>query len=645
MLKQDICRNLSRKTMVIHWNVKLSIVLLLAMFVGIMANTAFAEPFTAFSPRNMDRLQVYYEQSKALYGGAPGKNREMSGRISTEESKTHTDGLIQTENPSSSSLFDFSSMPKLTIEHDNFYANDKQIKGIFVNWFIHDKATDRAYFRREISAMKDSGIIGISLEVPWADSEIEENNYSYPEYIDAIMDEAAAQGLWVSVLLSPHYAPQWLYEKYGDIYLYDASGRQYFWDNFGTDVDEKASYINYSYHSPAVGDQIEWQQEAVNHYARHPNLFTVFVGNEQIHDRSVLIDYSHWAEEDWYTWLDENNYKKYDMPRDLSAEQANLWQEFRSESLNSYLNTVYTEVKKTEPRFIPIGHRMLLYHSYSSEAPMYAYQPGQFTVGMDFLGNDNYSFSPSVNAAQISYRKPVFIGETSLQGPWSEEGIYLFIMTQFYLGADIQSVYVWNKKPYDYALTTMSGSLTTKGEGVRRAAQEINGLNTIDTPSPKILIVLPNTQFALHADDFRSYQYKLDTIFDTLLQSGMLPAFIWENDLHDETEEKWAYINQFDYMLLPFTGDYMQAPLFYKWVNNGGIAYKTVLFDHEKETWHDTGVSPYQCLPSQKGEICTIENLDTGLFRIDTAFNLYRYPVRLLHLIVRHIQAPHGIRR
>ena len=77
------------------------------------------------------------------------------------------------------------------------------------------------------------------------------------------MEEARVQGLYVDILLAGHYTPSWLFNKYGDI-------RMYTWDGHSI---EKGEYLTFSMTSPAVSDQIEWQQKCVKHYSVINNVF------------------------------------------------------------------------------------------------------------------------------------------------------------------------------------------------------------------------------------------------------------------------------------------------------------------------------------------------------------------------------------
>lgn len=466
--------------------------ILLIIFLLVPTNL-HAEPFTYFGPENVARLHKLHEVARNYYESLPKQQN-----------------LIHT--------IDFTTVPEVTTDTNHIYANGQVVQGIFVNYFIHDKSTTNARIAQDFRIMKETGVIGISLEIAWNEIEEKDDQFVFPEYFDKAINEAKDQGLWVNILLAPHYTPDWLYEKHGDIYLYNSNGGRHYVDNYSDDVPFHASYINYSYHSPAVDDQIDFQKHAVNHYEQFPNVLFMYLGNEQIHDRFELIDYSTWAQNEWNLWLAEHKKEIIPMPRSIEDDNFQLWQEFRAQSLNTYLNNVYTEVAQSRERGILLGHRMLLYHSFSAEAPMYGYQPDQ-TLEADFIGNDTYSVSLHTYAFQNSFAKPMIIGETSLEGFWDEDSFYRFLMMQYYLGIDIQSVYVWDRKPYDYALVTLGGDLTAKGRGVQMAAEKIRTLSPAEDTREWSIIMLKT-----HSPAF---QNMLDQFTEISLQFGVLPGIQW----------------------------------------------------------------------------------------------------------------------
>ncbi|MDD4352541.1 MAG: beta-galactosidase, partial [Candidatus Gracilibacteria bacterium] len=433
---------------------------------------------------------------------------------------------------------DFASKPEVELSEKEIIVNGKSLRGLFVNLLVSQNSFEEETLKQELKEIRDSGFIGISSEISWNAIEGQEDNYEFPAYFDRLMEIAAEEGLWVEILLAPHYTPNWVFEKYGDIRLYDNNIKPVFHDNLNVKHVAEGHYLTFSPSSPAVTDQIEWQQESVRHYSRHNNLLAVFLGNEQSYLKDQLIDYSEWAKQAWKVWLkilnlDENT----PLPVDPADNNFFLFQRFRQDTLNDYLNRVYKEVKELAPTDLILAHKTLFYESTAADALHYALKPSALELAGDVVANDIYGFAPNVYAAENTFRVPKIIVETNLLGEsWDADSLYYLLMYHYLQGVNLQGIFRWDESSDGRSMFGANSKLLPKSKGAIKAAWLIRNLSkTIPSEPPNFGIIIPTKSLALNAGDFEKHQHKLDQVH--LLSEhtpGMLSSLLWADNISIE---------------------------------------------------------------------------------------------------------------
>lgn len=465
---------------------------------------------------------------------------------------------------------------QIAIQDRDIVVAGQPIRGLMANWQVRDSFSDtpdREAIGRELDRMKAMGFIGVSTEVGWEDMMPDEASFTPPPSMDALFDEAASRGMWVTLLLAPHYTPRWVFQKYGDIALRDVR-------------DQKVAmgeYMTFSPSSPATEDQIAWQKRAAAHYAQHGNLLALFLSNEQSYGNKQDLDYSHWAETRWQQWRSLHGLADAPMPRSATSPERLSWQRFRQDNLLEFLNRSAETVAAALPRFIPVSHKVIFYEATSAYAPNYGLHPTPGRLRWDIVGADIYGVTANVYPAQLAHEKPIVVVETNLPGDWDAEAMRQYLVYQATQGIAIQTIYRWNPCEDENCLFHRDGRRWRKAELIPDAARTIAALpRQLPIEQPSVAILVPTNAVAVTGDLYRSFQYRFDDIATRYESTpGVVLSLLWSDDL---LPDPGAQSNlapqdllrgiQTIYAILPATDrDRSDGRLLLDWVSNGGTIY------------------------------------------------------------------------
>ena len=187
--------------------------------------SAFAKQFSECSPENDSFLHDQLAVVQKLY--PQNIQTEIVAATKPEENISHNYGPER-------------------IDGRFIFKGTERVQGIMVNYFFHKREKDLPQFAQDIKTMKAQGVIGVSLEVPWYEYEAQDDVFTPPVYIEKALDIIESNGLYATILLSPHYTPDWFFQKLGDIYMHRPDQTPIIWDNLRTLVPEAGAYMTYS---------------------------------------------------------------------------------------------------------------------------------------------------------------------------------------------------------------------------------------------------------------------------------------------------------------------------------------------------------------------------------------------------------------
>ena len=426
-----------------------------------------------------------------------------------------------------SGAFDFSQTPVISTDGHQLLVNNEPIRGMFVMWHagkVDEKYTED-FYRAEFRKMKALGIIGVGFEIGWSTVEPKEGEWDFDSYgLDKVITWAAEEGLWVHLLLTPHYTPGWVFQKYGDVKMKTAEGK-----------DAKGSFLAFSPSSPVVDDQVRFQQAAVRHYEKFNNILAFFLTNEQGYGND-WVDHSTWARESWVKWLGRDA----DIPKSENDKLWNDWLLFRRQEFNRYFNRLYDGASAARSRFIPIGHKFVFYGAFDAFASKWGLHISPLQTRMDIVGCDAYGGSSYIMyAGQLAQGKPILLTETNFRSTPDDEGgrgkMARMLLDQYFHGVQVQTVYVWNnfdKAKAPLGMNYPDGKPLTGTLGVGAVAGILAGIhgNTGLIPT-EVGIIVPTRVFSQHSGWYWIFQHPMSDVLSGFDKYGLRSRVIYSDDL------------------------------------------------------------------------------------------------------------------
>jgi len=419
------------------------------------------------------------------------------------------------------------SYDDIKIVDRNIYRGQNKLQGIMVNYFLHKREDSLEQFEKDLILMKKEGIIGVALEVPWFEYETSDNNFSSPVYIDKALSLIEENKMYATILLSPHYTPEWLYEKLGDVYMYTADQKKIVWNNLSEPVPEAGAYLTFSpFSKMAIEEQIEFQSNAVQYYEKRKSVIAIFLSNEQTYPKYLTADYSSHAEKAWKTFSNKHNLID-TLPINKKDSNYKYFERFLQQGLNSFHQEIIDRVSITQKTSVPIAHRMMMYDSMSEYADQFHHKPSSTEINSSILVNDIYGFTPNVFALQYSFNRPTIIAETTMLGSCNKNFMHDYLLFQFLHGSSILTIFKWERGIDDYSLLNLDGSYKEKALGVFSAAKKIQNLKNISYPESKNYLFIPQDSILDFA--YNNKRYNIDKRIEDFWSFGVLPSLFFSD--------------------------------------------------------------------------------------------------------------------
>jgi len=490
----------------------------------------------------------------------------------------------------------FASAPRMSVRGMELLADGQPVRGMCVLWHVADfKPSQEKAIRTELAKMKRLGFSGVAIEVGWSSICPKDGVYDFKAPgTDLFLQWAAREGLWVQLLLTPHYAPDWALKKYGDVRMRDADGKP-----------TALTFLPFSPYSPLVKDLCAFQKAVVQHYCKQPNLQVIWLSNE-VDFGHTWADRSKWGRAAWQDWLRRTNgdisfwnkrwgagYTSFGavlVP--APGQEGQFWQDwlrFRRLSLISFWNRLYANAASARSRFVPLGHKFVFYNSLDAFARQGAFHPSSTRLKMDVLGCDVYGSDSATLALQLSFGKPILIAETNQQRTpdtlTGKADIMRMLLKQQFMGASVQTMYAWNtfnEKTFPWGLRDPDGSLRAGGWGAAETARLVQSLGL---SSPRIpayaAVVIPSNALSAHSDQCAQFQQKLKLLVSSLLQDGVRVHLLLSDDVSPQSylepaADQPSAKSLAGYRLIIVPDDlgedqaFLDSPELAKWVRDGG---------------------------------------------------------------------------
>jgi len=432
------------------------------------------------------------------------------------------------------------------------YRGNEKITGLFANYLLVPEDNILEDFKKALPEMKKNGFIGVSLEIPWYEYEPEDNVFTPPKHIEEGLKAIRENNMYAVLLLSPHYTPEWVFEKYEDIYLYDENNNKIVWNNLDKHVPEEGAYLTFSpFSSEGLYEQTEWQTHAVNYYEQKEEILAIFLSNEQSYPKFKKTDYSIHAQKAWIKFLEKNKLESAQLPTKKTDPNYIYFEKFLQNGLNDFQRKIIeavTEYKKTN---ILLGHKMMIYETMSAFSDQFHHKFTSTSYNSPIVVNDVYGFTPNVYAMTFGANKPVFTAETNMLGNCSAEFMYDYIMFQYLHGSSIISIFRWKNGEDFYSLLDTNGNIKERSKGVLKAAKKILSLQDFDYPTSLNLLILPQNEILKAA--YKNSEYNVNNYIENFWKENLFISLHFAEEIIPE-------IYQSEYEMIPSKGSLLFLP-------------------------------------------------------------------------------------
>jgi hypothetical protein len=133
-------------------------------------------------------------------------------------------------------------------------------------------SSTRAGIEADLDAMKNQfGLKGFSFEIGWHEVEPTRGIFQWNPNWDMLLDVAQKKGLYVNLILTAHYTPDWVFSQRIDVNVKDEDGN-----------NTAGTFLNYAPSSPAaLVWQGDFQRAALEPFKDKPALLSVHLTNDQ----------------------------------------------------------------------------------------------------------------------------------------------------------------------------------------------------------------------------------------------------------------------------------------------------------------------------------------------------------------------------
>ena len=439
-------------------------------------------------------------------------------------------------------------VPTITIDGNQLLIDGDPLRGVFVVWHAPGITSqyNEAWYRSEFRRMKNLGITGVGLEAGWLESEPTDGNFVFESLgVNLIIEWARKEGLWVTMLLTPHYTPGWVFSKNGDVKMKDSSGNS-----------ADGSFLTFSPSSPAVDDQIDFQAHAIEYFEKYPNIIAFYLTNEQGYGQMTWLDYSTWAQSSWNSWLQEistdSSYWQTRwgitspvpptttaIPASDNGQQYKDWQLFRSQEMNRYFNKLYDGAVAARSRFIPVCHKFVFYNAFDAHARMWGLHLSPLQTKTDIVACDAYGSVMTMLAGQLAFDKPILLAETNFPStPTGSDGqgaMTDMLLKQYFHGVQVQTIYAWNNydsTSFPWGMFYSDTSPLTGTLGVKTSGGIVSTFSGNTGPlEVQSGLLIPTERFLYRADWYWMFQHPLNSLLGGFDKYGIFSRVIYSDDV------------------------------------------------------------------------------------------------------------------
>ncbi|SDX70087.1 beta-galactosidase [Paenibacillus sp. CF384] len=359
------------------------------------------------------------------------------------------------------------------------------------------------------------------------------------------LKNAEDHNIAVSLLISPHYFPQWAKDKWPNVVNTDNSG-----------------FLKFNVNAPEARKIIEAYIKALIPLVKNsPALHSIIISNEPKYDTRT----DSYAVVPWHQFLKKKykkiaslnttygtNFSTFDdvvMPASITATPYYYdWTVFNNEYFSSWHEWMAELVKKLAPN-VPVSAKIM---ANLTGATTYGVDPEDFSEFSDMNGNDNWNYLGSGIGGFIrenrfydlqgSFRKaPIFNSEThviadrdTVYTPDQAKHVETSLWQSAVHGKNASTIWVWERS-YD-PNSDFYGSVLQRPDVVQtigkvnldlnRLAYQVTALQN-SAPKAAILYSLPSMVYS------NSYLDMMDRAYEALTFSGQRVGFVSEKQSQD----------------------------------------------------------------------------------------------------------------
>ncbi|MBP3962481.1 S-layer homology domain-containing protein [Paenibacillus lignilyticus] len=354
------------------------------------------------------------------------------------------------------------------------------------------------------------------------------------------LENAAEHNIAVSLLISPHYFPQWAKDTWPDVVNNDNSG-----------------FLKFNVNAPKAREIVEAYIKTLVPLVKDlPALHSIIISNEPMYNTSTDST----AQAPWHQFLAEkyttiaslnenygSEYSSFDDVDMPSAKEATPyyydWTVFNNEYFSSWHQWMAELVKELAPD-VPVSSKIM---ANLTGATSYGVDPEDFSEFADMNGNDNWNYLGSGISGFIrenrfydlqgSFRKaPIFNSEThvipdrdNVYTPEQANHVETSLWQSAVHGKNASAIWVWERS-YD-PNSDFYGSVLQRPDVVQtigkvnldlnRLANEVTELQN-SAPQAAILYSLPSMVYS------SSYLDAMDRAYEALTFNGQRVGFVSE---------------------------------------------------------------------------------------------------------------------
>lgn len=478
----------------------------------------------------------------------------------------------------------------LRVDGQTLLSGSRPVRGLMINWHIDPTQVPEATLLAEIRRMRDEGgFNGFSFEVGWNTIEPTEGSFVFPPAIDRLIELGAQEGMWVTLLPTPHYTPGWVFSRWGDVKMKDEQGRS---------VD--GLWLTFSPASPAAEAQGRFQRRFIEHYSRHPNILGFHLTNELALGGGHWADYSTWADAAWTRWRAARGLQATTLPRPAeAASRPDDWRDFtrfRQDLLSSYFDSLYAEAVRGLPRFIPVYHR----HNWYAHSDAFASRQGLFldpnTASGDATGGNVYGMNAIMDGMVQAWQRPIVLTETNVPGGTPSAGdMNEMYLSQAFAGAQVQFVYHWGPGGV-LPIRDASGRFLDAYARLRDLSQV---LATIDDPAltapDPVGFLWPRDLAAQRSGEYWHLQHPWSRAMAAQRSAALTPVVVFPSFL-EVGQRSQPLMDRMKVLYVPHHLGLDQAPVdsprLRDWVERGGVLVVEVDAASRPPSWSNVLLRP-----------------------------------------------------